>query len=205
MKEIILRDISKSYGEKKVLSHLSLSFAPGHLTCLQGPSGAGKTTLLRLIAGLEKPDAGTLEGIPERIAFVFQEDRLCEDFSAPANVQLVTQKRLSRDLILAHLREIGLPEDSLRQPVREFSGGMKRRTALVRAGCYDADLVILDEPFKGLDEALKSKVIDYVLRYTAGKTVLVVTHEKEEADRLGGRLITLEPFLPPDSGDEPAV
>ena len=148
-----------------------------------GPSGYGKTTLLRIIAGLEKPDAGSVEGVPEQIGFVFQEDRLCEDFSAVSNVRLVTGKNMPKEEIVRH---------SLDKPVREYSGGMKRRVAIVRAVCYPAELLILDEPFKGLDEKLRMEVISYIRKYAKGKTVLCVTHEPEDAERLGGKNIEME-------------
>ncbi len=187
----MLRNVSKTYGKEQVLTGLSLTFPAGQVTCLRGPSGCGKTTLLRLIAGLEKPDGGTIEGVPARIACVFQEDRLCEDFTAVANIRLVTGKRLSRQEIASHLREIGLGEN-LAKPVREFSGGMKRRVAIARAVCYEGDLLMLDEPFKGLDERLREEVMDYVMRHARGKTVLCVTHDGAEAAYLGGRVIDLE-------------
>ena len=190
MKDIVLKNVCKAYGEQKVLEDLSLAFRGGEVTCIQGPSGCGKTTLLRLIAGLEAPDSGTIEGVPDRIACVFQEDRLCEDFGAVSNVRLVTNRTMSAEQICSHLREIGLG-DSLDKPVREFSGGMKRRVAIVRAVCYQGDLLILDEPFKGLDEKLRDRVMDYVKKYSAGKTILCVTHDGAEAGYLGGEICEL--------------
>lgn len=191
MTELKIRGISKSFDGKKVLRNVNASFPAGSVTCLLGPSGYGKTTLLRIIAGLEKPDAGSVGGVPEQIGFVFQEDRLCEDFSAVSNVRLVTGKSMPKEEIVRHLTEIGLG-DSLDKPVREYSGGMKRRVAIVRAVCYPAELLILDEPFKGLDEKLRLEVIGYIRKYSKGKTVLCVTHEPEDAERLGGKNIEME-------------
>ena len=191
MTELKIRGISKSFDGKKVLRNVNASFPAGSVTCLLGPSGYGKTTLLRIIAGLEKPDTGSVGGVPEQIGFVFQEDRLCEDFSAVSNVRLVTGKSMPKEDIVRHLTEIGLG-DSLDKPVREYSGGMKRRVAIVRAVCYPAELLILDEPFKGLDEKLRLEVIDYIRKYSKGKTVLCVTHEPEDAERLGGKNIEME-------------
>ena len=192
MKDILIRNLSKAFGDKQVLSRLDMTVPAGTVTCLQGASGIGKTTLLRIIAGLETQDGGTVEGVPEKIAFVFQEDRLCEDFNALRNIQMVTGRALPADSIRAHLRELEIPEDSLNQPVREFSGGMKRRVAIARAVCADAELVLMDEPFKGLDEALKEHVMEYVKRHTAGRTVICVTHNAAEADYLGGQVIQME-------------
>ena len=191
MTELTIRGISKSFDGRKVLGNVNVSFPAGSVTCLLGPSGYGKTTLLRIIAGLETPDAGSVEGVPERIGFVFQEDRLCEDFSAVSNVRLVTGKSMLKEDIIRHLTEIGLG-DSLEKPVREYSGGMKRRVAIVRAVCYAAELLILDEPFKGLDEKLRTEVTEYIRKYTEGKTVICVTHDPDDAERLGGKNMEME-------------
>ena len=191
MTDIIVTGLVKRFGDKEVLGGISLAFKGGEITCIKGPSGCGKTTLLRILAGLETQDSGTVSGLPERIGFVFQEDRLSEDFSAVSNIRLATGKTVSRDVIESHLREIGLGND-LSKPVREFSGGMKRRVAIVRAVLYGADLLIMDEPFKGLDAELKRSLIDYVKKYTCGKTVICVTHEPAEAEYIGGRLIDME-------------
>ena len=99
-------------------------------------------------------------------------------------------KTLSDERIAEHLNEIGLSAD-LNKPVRDYSGGMKRRVAIARAVCYNADYLLMDEPFKGLDEALKIKVMDYVKRHTQDKTVIFVTHDPEEAEYMGGNRIAL--------------
>lgn len=190
MKDIVLSGISKAFDGRQVLNNVSLRFPAGSTTCILGPSGCGKTTLLRIIAGLEKPDGGRMEGISEKISFVFQEDRLCEAFSAVSNVRLVSGKELSKETVIDHLTAIGLGED-LDKPVRDFSGGMKRRVAIVRAVCYPGELLLLDEPFKGLDEKLHEEVIDYIKQHSRERTVICVTHEPEDAERLGGRVADL--------------
>lgn len=178
---IEIRNIYKAYDDKQVLSDLSLSIAKGKVTCITGPSGCGKTTLLRIMAGLEKADSGTVENEKANVAFVFQEDRLAEDFSALSNVRLATGKRVDTEVIRRHLEELGL-EGHIDRPVRELSGGMKRRVSIARAVCYDADILFMDEPFKGLDAKLKIEVMDYVKRHTETKTVIFVTHDRTEAD-----------------------
>lgn len=190
MSDIILRNVSKAFDGKEVLRNVSLDFPAGEISCIKGRSGIGKTTLLRIIAGLLAPDGGTVESVPEKIAFVFQEDRLCDDFSALSNIRMVTGKGCTKEEILQHLEELDLREEAA-HPVRDFSGGMRRRVALARAVCADADLLLLDEPFKGLDPELRVRVIDYVKRHTQGKTVICVTHEEAEAELLGGRLLEL--------------
>ena len=183
MSGIKLDSVCKSFGTLNVIDNLSVEFAPGSITCITGPSGCGKTTLLNLIAGIIPPDSGSITGVPPKIAFVFQENRLCEDFGAVSNIRLVTGNSLSRRAIAGHLRELSLDEP--RRPVREFSGGMKRRVAIARAICPDPDLLILDEPFKGLDEELKIRTADYIRKYSAGKTLICVTHDTDDIALLG--------------------
>ncbi|MCR4940071.1 MAG: ATP-binding cassette domain-containing protein [Treponemataceae bacterium] len=191
MSDIVLESVSKSYDGKKVLDNISLSFKEGKTTCIKGASGCGKTTLLRIIAGLIEKDSGSIRGLPERISYVFQEDRLCEDFSAVSNIMAVTGRKLPREAALQHLAELGLAESALK-PVRELSGGMKRRVAIARAVCYESGLIILDEPFKGLDVKLRRNVMDYIKRHGDGRTIICVTHDPEEADYMGGELIDME-------------
>jgi len=191
MSDIILENITKSFnGGRKVLDNLSLTVPIGKTTCIMGESGSGKTTLLRIIAGLEKEFDGKISGLPKRISFVFQEDRLCEEFSAISNLRLVANKKVSKETIISHLTELGL-DDSLKKPVSEFSGGMKRRVAIARAIIFNADLLILDEPFKGLDDKLKTSVMDYVKKHTVDKTVICVTHDEDEAKYLGAETVLL--------------
>ncbi|MBQ4290437.1 MAG: ABC transporter ATP-binding protein [Clostridia bacterium] len=185
MSDILLDRVSKSFGENRIISNLSLRIPEKSVTCILGPSGCGKTTLLNLIAGILSPDSGTITGVPEKRSFVFQEDRLCEDFSGYRNIRLVTGNKRSKEDIHRHLAELSLSEER-EKPVREYSGGMKRRIALARAICYDADCIFLDEPFKGLDPDRKKETMDYVRRYTESKTVLFVTHDESEAKYLGG-------------------
>ncbi len=189
-----VRDLSKSFGEKRVISSLTLDLPLGAVTALMGPSGCGKTTLAFLLAGLIPPDAGEISGVPEKKAFVFQEDRLAEEFSALSNVRFVLPGR-DRKRAAELLARLGLGEE-LSRPVREFSGGMKRRVALARALAYDADILFLDEPFKGLDEKSREEAVRCTLEMTAGKTVIFITHDPEEAEALGGGVIDLGTLLP---------
>ena len=190
--KIILKNISKSFGGNHVLEDLSLEFEPGTIACIEGPSGCGKTTLLRILAGLEVPDSGTVEKNYGTIGFVFQEDRLAEDFSAAGNIRMVTGKKLPDEMNKKHLEGVGLAEAE-GVPVRDFSGGMKRRVAIVRAICFGADVLMMDEPFKGLDSELKIKVMDYVKKYSSGRTLIFVTHDHFEAEYMGGKAVTLNP------------
>ena len=187
---IVIEKLTKSYGEKLALPPFSGELKEGEIVCLLGQSGCGKTTLLRLLLGLETPSAGSVSGLPERISVVFQEDRLCPSFSAMTNVSLALGHQVSREEIVSLLTELGLG-DALAKPVRELSGGMQRRVSIARSLLCTADLFIMDEPFKGLDENTRRIVMDTVLARTKGKTLLVVTHDPEEAVYLGGRVIRM--------------
>ena len=180
-----IQHLCKAFDGKMVLDHVSLTLESGGTACLMAPSGRGKTTLLRCIAGLEAPDSGQITDLPERIAYVFQEDRLCDGFSAVDNIRLVTGKALGEDEIRRHLEELGLA-GSLDQPVRELSGGMRRRVAISRAVCFGAGLLLLDEPFKGLDDEARQQTADYILRHRGTAAILCVTHDREDAAALGG-------------------
>ena len=180
MKDIVISSLSKRFGEQQVLQEFSAVFPAGETVCIMGPSGCGKTTLLNILLGFESPDAGNIDGVPARISVVFQEDRLCEEFSALANIHLVTGKTVPDGEILDCLRELGLSEDP-GKVVGAYSGGMKRRVAIARALLAESELLIMDEPFKGLDEGTREMVAASIRRRTRGKTVIMVTHDPEEA------------------------
>jgi ABC-type nitrate/sulfonate/bicarbonate transport system ATPase subunit len=186
---VVLSGVSKSFGEQKVLDDFSAEFSSG-VTVLLGKSGSGKTTLLNIILGLETQDKGTVTGIPEKVSAVFQEDRLSNEFTPLGNVVAVTGNRISGDEILDVFEEMGINKsDALKKKIHKLSGGMKRRVALCRALCASGDLIVLDEPFKGLDDDTKDAVIETVKKYSAGKTVIMVTHDEEEAEKMGAEKI----------------
>lgn len=173
-------NVSKAYDGRPVIRDFSARFVPGSHTCLMGPSGCGKTTLLRLLMGLEAPDSGQIR-IPEgtRFSAVFQEDRLLNRLTAAANVRLAARASIAQAAEL--LLELGIPPEILSQPVSTFSGGMKRRVALCRALLTEYDVLTLDEPYKGLDEDTRARVMRLVDVRTRGRTVILVTHAAEEA------------------------
>ena len=186
---IIIEALSKSYGDKTVFRDFSARFPLGETSVLMGASGGGKTTLLRLLLGLETPDAGRITGVPARCAAVFQEDRLCPQLTVIENVRLIAGRSKEREA-RGLLAQLGLGE-SLDVPAAELSGGMRRRCALARALCADYDLLVLDEPFKGLDEANRRAAMDAVLEYSHDKTVLFVTHDAAEAGFFSGNVCSI--------------
>jgi NitT/TauT family transport system ATP-binding protein len=192
---IELVHISKRFDDHVVFEDLNMAFSEGEIHCLMGASGSGKTTLLQILMGLVKPDTGELRGLgSKKIAAVFQEDRLIEHFDAMRNIKLVCDKQISEQRIEKELKQLGI-EDCADKAVINFSGGMRRRVAIVRAILAKSDILLLDEPFKGLDELLKNQVIDYVQQKTVGKTVILVTHDKAEAQRLQAHMLYLQDRL----------
>jgi len=193
MSNIVIDRLTKVYGDNAVLKDFSVAFAEGETTCLMGKSGWGKTTLFNILMGFEEADSGQICGMPRKKSAVFQEDRLCEEFVALSNIKMVTGKNKSDAEIQAHLCELGLKDD-LHKPLYEYSGGMKRRVAVARAVLFDGDVIFMDEPFKGLDADTKKLTMDYVLRHTKGKTLVVITHDIDECAYLGGNLIEVEKY-----------
>ncbi len=190
--EITVCGLTKRFGDNTVLDGFCRVFPAGRTTAVMGASGCGKTTLLSLITGLMKPDGGNVQTSPEKARFsaVFQEDRLCENLTVSANIRLVTGNSRADSEITSSLAAVGLSECA-EKPVRELSGGMKRRAALVRALLAESGAVVLDEPFKGLDEATKSRVIDYCRKMLSGKTAVLVTHDRSECEALAAEIIIL--------------
>ena len=190
MKKIYVKNVSKSFGSKKVLQNLNLTIEPGKISCIMAPSGAGKTTLLRILMGLEEADSGCITGLEgKRFSAVFQEERLCEYMTAVENIRLVTPG-LDAGSVVQEMDRLGLG-DCCAQPVSQLSGGMRRRVSILRALLAAFDVLCLDEPFKGLDDARKEQTLAYVKQKAAGRTVLFVTHDEKEALALGAEGILL--------------
>ncbi len=189
---ITLEKIEKEYEGRKVIDKLSYSFLAGSKTAITAPSGVGKTTLLRLILGLEKLDQGQIWYEKKlQASVVFQEDRLLDYASALENIRAVLpDKEISDNKICKELSRVGLLDAAYRR-VSLLSGGMKRRVALVRAVLMPGNLLVLDEPFKGLDQERKQQVMAYIKEKIEGRTFLLVTHEQEEAVYFGAEVLKL--------------
>lgn len=191
--ELVIKKLCKSFDGNFVLDHVNLHLVSGNVYCLMGPSGSGKTTLFHILLGLVSADSGEVNGLnKERISAVFQENRLCEAFTPVENVTMVmpsssgNNKRKAREA----LKRL-LPDESLDRPASTLSGGMKRRVAIIRALTVPFDMVIMDEPFTGLDEETKQQVITYIKEQSAGKLVLISTHQEEDVQLLNGIKIHL--------------
>ena len=177
--------VSRAYGDVRVLREASARFETGRTHVLMGPSGAGKTTVLRLLLGLEAPDAGeVVRPAGARLAATFQEDRLLDGLTATVNVRAphghlrgsALEEFLARER--AALSAVGLPVDT--RPVRELSGGQRRRVAILRCALADADALFFDEPLKGMDDETVARVMAFLLPCLSGRTTFWVTHDERE-------------------------
>ena len=184
-----LSGISHRYGEHPVLTNQALTLCSGQRLALMGPSGCGKTTLLRIAMGLLSATEGTVENTFRKTAVVFQEPRLLPWRTALENVNLVLgDGKATLEKAGAFLEQVQLSDAADKYP-RELSGGMQQRVAVARALAAEGDLLILDEPFKAMDEALREQIITLVARTKAA--ILLVTHEETEAKALGGEIVRM--------------
>ncbi|HEX3018787.1 MAG TPA: ABC transporter ATP-binding protein [Chitinispirillaceae bacterium] len=207
MADLVLRSITKKYGNTTVIDKLDLEVKSGEFVTLLGPSGCGKTTLLRMIAGLETIENGELfiggknyNNTPpqkRRIAMVFQSYALFPHMSVMQNIIFglriskakpdIIKQKLSWVVPLLHLKGL---EDRL---PREISGGQRQRVALARALVLDPDVLLLDEPLSNLDAALRETAIEELKRVHrhVGKTIIYVTHNQVEAMTMSERIALL--------------
>lgn len=172
---ITVHELGKRFGEHIVFEHFNCQIPLDGNTVLRGASGSGKTTLLRLLAGLLAPDGGEIHGLDElHAAFVFQEDRLLPWYTAEKNVALVSDEKTASTLLCG----LGLGE-ALHEKPAALSGGMKRRVAIARALAYQGDLLLLDEPFSGLDDEAKRKTAEAL--HASGLPIIAAVHSDEES------------------------
>ncbi|MEU7428251.1 ABC transporter ATP-binding protein [Streptomyces sp. NPDC040750] len=187
----VVEQVVRRFGDRIVLDHLDLTIADEELVILLGPSGCGKSTLLRLLAGLDRPDAGRVE-VPAKRAIVFQADRLLPWQRVLRNVTLglhgADAEQRARDV----LAEVGLAGREKAWP-KELSGGEAQRVALARALVSEPQLVLLDEPFAALDAITRLRMHDLVrgLRTRHHAAMLLVTHDVDEAIALADRIVVM--------------
>ena len=217
MAAVSMRGVRKTFGSTVALESLDLEIETGELVCLLGPSGCGKTTALRILAGFERPDAGTVEvggsditrTPTEKRGFgmVFQEYSLFPNMTARANIEFGLRVRKiapsERASTVDGLLEVtGLTQHEKKYP-HQLSGGQKQRVALARALATQPRLLLLDEPLSALDAKVRESLRDEIRRVQRefGVTTVFVTHDQHEAlavaDRVGvmsnGRLEQLDP------------
>lgn len=175
--------VSMRFGEKQVLRDFSFRFEDGVRYAVLAPSGGGKTTLLRLAAGLLAPSEGRIVRRPGEVAVCFQEDRLLPWYTARENVALALPRGRDGEVARAAnewLARVGLSAEADALPA-SLSGGMKRRVALARALAFDAPALLLDEPFRALDEETHAAMLALIREQTKGRLLLLVTHDERDA------------------------
>jgi len=194
---ISLKNISKSFRGIEVFNQFSVSFPKGETTCLLGPSGCGKTTLLRIIAGTLNPDSGELQDFQgQTFSFVFQEDRLLPWKTAAENIGFVLKYKIAEEsieeVINQNLDLVKMKQYANLYP-HQLSGGMRQRISFARAFSFPSDVILLDEPFKGLDLTLKQQLMENVrsILLQDPRTVIYVTHEPEEAAFFGKKILLM--------------
>lgn len=176
-----VENLTVQYGGTAVLENFSAEFPDGGVTAVSGRSGCGKTTLLAVLLGLLRPDGGTVSGFRQPSA-VFQEDRLLPFLSAEKNIAVTagcTEAEAGEALL-----SVGFDAADRGKRAFELSGGMARRVAIVRAMLAPGDAVLLDEPFKGLDERTRAQVVRFVCENRRSRTMVVVTHDPRDAEAL---------------------
>ncbi len=184
-------NLSLKYEKNTVIDSLSYNFDIGKVTAILGDSGIGKTSLLNLLAGLTKASEGSVTNRFDRISYIFQEPRLFPWMTALDNVSEVSDE----DTAKRYLILMGLGSDLDKYP-SELSGGMKQRVSIARALAYSPDLILMDEPFRGLDPDRRREVSDTVFRELDGKTVIMVTHDTADTEYAH---VTLRLTSPPQS------
>lgn len=185
---ITMKNVTFAYGTTHICEGLSWTLPETGAVCLWGASGCGKTTLLRLLAGLEKPQIGVIEPSGYRVSMVFQEERLLPWLTVRQNAALACDDAARIDALLD---AVGLADYADSTP-DAISGGQQRRVALARALAADSDLLLLDEPFTGLDEETKALVLPLIREAANTHPVVLVTHIAAEAEALNAAIIPLD-------------
>jgi NitT/TauT family transport system ATP-binding protein len=195
---IKLVDVTKKYDDLILLQDFNISFEKNKITCLFGPSGVGKTTIANIVAGIVPVDRGFVEGIDNSLfSYVFQEPRLLKWYNVYENIDFVLkdvyepEKRV--DTINSYLKMVELSQYK-NYKIDALSGGMAQRVSLARAFAYPSHILIMDEPFKGLDIKLKNEMSSLFIKMwsLSQRTVIFITHDVEEAINLSHVIYTLK-------------
>lgn len=196
MKDIIFKNFSFSYPDKEIYKNFNAEFFGGKINVVLGASGVGKTTLLNALTGFSGFD-GEIENMPKNVSYIFQSDRLVKTISVEKNLDFVLKnairdKTARKNAIydMAKLLEIS---DVLKRLPTEISGGQAQRVQMARAFLYPSEVMLLDEPFKGLDVSLKTRLIKKFLELWGrdGRTVVLVTHDVYDALLMGDKVFVL--------------
>lgn len=196
-KEFDINGLHKAYGDLVLFSDFNLAFPEGQITCVLGPSGCGKTTLLNIIGGLTLPDSGLLSGFEDKtISYIFQDPRLLPWKTVEENIAFVLDQNLPeaerKRITNRFIRLVDLEGFADYYPTK-LSGGMRQRVSIARAFAYPSDIILMDEPLKGLDISLKLNLIKAFSKIWSNdrRTVIFVTHDVEETLLLGNEIFVL--------------
>ncbi len=195
--EYKIQNLEKSYGKLNVFKNFTMRIPKSKITCILGPSGCGKTTLLNILSGILQPDSGSILGIEKQtISYLFQEPRLLDWKTVRGNIEFVLKgthsKKERHALASKYIRIVGLQNFEDYYP-SQLSGGMIQRVAIARAFAYPSEILLMDEPFKGLDIHMKKSVMHAFINLWEKdlRTVLFVTHDIEDAVSLGDEIYLL--------------
>jgi ABC-type nitrate/sulfonate/bicarbonate transport system ATPase subunit len=196
---IQIENVTVRLGQQLVLDRFSFVLPETGRIALMGPSGCGKSTLLRAMAKLV-PYEGSISGLEDRtIGLLFQDDRLLPQLTALHNAAAALPDSMPKKQRLERAGQLllgcGLPEDALGKRPSELSGGMKKRVSIARLLAFEADVWLLDEPFSGLDDKSREEVMGLLLSLIGDKLMVLVTHDRYEAESFAGRIVRL--FGPP--------
>lgn len=190
---LIIKNLTKSFGDKKVFENFSYTFSEKGLFVLVGNSGRGKTTLLRMIAGLDKDFRGEIT--KQKAAYAFQEYRLFPSLNALENITKILWKKPKKNEIenaKKLLESFNFTQaDTLLFP-NELSGGMKQRVALCRAFLSNQGVLLLDEPFKELDADLRAKLCDLIEKESKKRLIIMTAHSLDMLSNLDHTIVSLE-------------
>lgn len=185
MRDICVKNLTCSYEQKTIFDNFDVTFEQGKINVILGGSGVGKTTLLNAIAGIKSYE-GQIEGCEGGVSYIFQKDRLIPSISVYKNLDLilkgVVKDKAERKTMIEQTADDLEISDVLKSLPSEISGGQAQRVSMARAFLYPSDVMLLDEPFKALDTALKTRLIKQfaALQEKKNKTVVFVTHAIDE-------------------------